>query len=714
MPAQPLDNTKIHEEWNAYKDLGASLSRSQQFQAAIDAFNKSLALHEHWNTYQDLGWALFHTQQFQAAIDAFNKSLAHHEDWNTYKGLGSTHFHTKQYQAAIDAFNKSLALHEHWNTYQGLGWALFHTQQYQAAIYAFNKSLALHEHWHTYQGLGWALFNTQQYRAANDAFNKSLEIYEHWYTYQGLGATLFHTQQYRAAIDAFNKSLEIHETWDTYQGLGATLFHTQQYRAALDAIYSWDFIENSRDAADAFFRVFMKSNECKDRDRLITGFFENALQGKRNDAILLLSRYVINKCNTMRIDPLLIRQASLILKKRDKEGVILNHDALLKKIESSKTSNEERSGTLTCTQKYVFGISHASLHIGSPRTKVVRCSAGTMFSIGKSDSRTKHYQKIVSVVETLNPKNSCLVFEFGEVDLRKHIMKVSKRKCKNPYSIIESSITNYIDFISLFKQKGFKIVISAPHCGGGCISSRYSEVERNNLCSYLNDRLAQECDKKGFYFCTLFDVAVDQKSLKQVSGLFKDNHHFHMPPHQLGIALNTLACTRVNTAPYNCLALHQDFHKEEITTDCRVIVSNIPNWESGSLFAPGEINMIDATGSLDGLYMLLIELPFSIHPKEVILTFQWSASAINTAIQAVQESSDLSKELTTDNVINAYRKAPESPDGNSLKHLFDKGSQDQDMCRHIIIRLSSNIPNNCLVSIGINRWTYRREHAISE
>ncbi len=160
------------------------------YQLAIKAFNKSLALKEGWQSYQGLGWALYNTNQYDPAIEAFNKSLALKEGWQSYQGLGLALYNTNQYDPAIEAFNKSLALKEGWQSYQGLGWALYNTNQYDPAIEAFNKSLALKEGWQSYQGLGWALYNTNQYDPAIEAFNKSLALKESWQSYQGLGLAL--------------------------------------------------------------------------------------------------------------------------------------------------------------------------------------------------------------------------------------------------------------------------------------------------------------------------------------------------------------------------------------------------------------------------------------------------------------------------------------------------------------------------------------------
>ena len=100
---------------NSY-ETGVQKLKSQKYQQAIEAFNKSLALQEDWQSYQGLGFALGNTQQYQKAIEAFNKSLALQEDWQSYKGLGwvldNLEQHGKAYECIINAFKLTMNIDE--------------------------------------------------------------------------------------------------------------------------------------------------------------------------------------------------------------------------------------------------------------------------------------------------------------------------------------------------------------------------------------------------------------------------------------------------------------------------------------------------------------------------------------------------------------------------------------------------------------------------
>ena len=109
---------------------------NKNFDKAIDAFNKSIALRDDWRSYQGLGFALGETQQYQKAIDAFSKSIALHADWRSYQGIGFALFEIKQYKKAIGAFNKSIALHGDCRSYIDLALSLRKLGRQEQAVKA--------------------------------------------------------------------------------------------------------------------------------------------------------------------------------------------------------------------------------------------------------------------------------------------------------------------------------------------------------------------------------------------------------------------------------------------------------------------------------------------------------------------------------------------------------------------------------------------------
>jgi len=698
----------LNENWDAYQGLGWAFFQTSNFPAAIDAFNKSIALKEHWNSYQGLGWAVFRTDNFPAAIDAFNKSIALNENWDADRGLGWALFQTSNFPAAIDAFNKSIALKEHWNSYQGLGWALFETNNFPAAIDAFNKSIALNENWDAYQGLGRALLRTNNFPAAIDAFKKSIALNENWNSYQGLGRAFFRTNNFPAAIDAFNKSIALNENWNSYHGLGLAFFHTNNYRKALDAIINSYTLNRSKEIEKHFHKIYLKAIDERTPYNMFTSFLEYSIPSKNQLAETYLKKYILNSGKTLQMDALLLRHASSKTRGEIEKTIKPTDRELLDNLSETNTPKERDLTGISRLHRYVFGVSHSRLHYASSNATVILCGAGTMFSIGDPNSRTNHFHTINSALETINPQNSVLIFEFGEVDIRNHIFKIAKRKSQSIKSIADTSISRYIEFIKSLKSKGYHIMVSGPHCGGGENPSITSAVERNDLCAYINDALNLECRAHNFYFFTLFDKVVNQKTLKEITGLYYDHFHLCLPPSKIGNALNALLNQRVDGAFSRVRSPYRAFQQEELHTECRLVVSDIPNWQTGTAFDPGKEIPSKEEHFEVGKYMLLIELPFLMHPKEVTLEFKQAALDIETAIQGVLESWDISKETQPVNAIHAYLEHNKQlSKDNSISHSFTLQNAQGEMCRFLLVRISTNAIGNHLTKISIKRWTHQ-------
>ena len=229
------------------------------------------------------------------------------------------------------------------------------------------------------------------------------------------------------------------------------------------------------------------------------------------------------------------------------------------------------------------------------------------------------------------------------------------------------------------------------------------------MCAYINDALNLECRAHNFYFITLFDAVVNQKTLKEINSLYRDPYHLCLPPSKTGKALNALLNQKVDRAISHTRSPYQPFQKEEVLAECKLVVSDIPNWQTGSFFNPGEEKTAKEKHFEIGQYMLLIELPFLIHPKQVTLEFKKPALNIKTAIQGVLESWDIYKETKTANIIHALSKCYKgcSNDTSTINHSFSSQNPEAEMCRFLIARISVNAIGNQLMKISIKRWTHQ-------
>ncbi len=695
----------LNENWQSYQGLGLALNNIGQHEPAVDAFKKSLALKENWESYQGFAILLLKTKQYQEAINAFNKSLALQENWVSYQGLALVLLETKQYQEAINAFNKSLALKENWYSYQRLALAFFISKQYQEAINAFNKSLALQENWESCQGLAIALFHVEQYKEAINEFNKSLQMQENWISYLVLATALLRTKQYQKAIGAFNKSLALQEHLESYQGLATALLRTKQYQEAMVAIYKLYSAQKSGATANLFYTVFKESKQLACKDELLKNFF-NLPGTDRNELTEIFLEFISKHKGAIYLNPLIPRMASLILSPRRSSEADNDQQNFLEKIIQKCNVCDQNTLETTFNEIIVFGDSHSFIFNESDGFEVAHVGAGTMHNINNPKSSTGHYQKILDRLKLIDKNISTLGFMFGEIDLRNHILAKSRQKSINPHKVTDKTIDNYFNFLDRIQHEGFKIIVIGPHCGGGSIpKSLSSEVERNDLCAYLNDKLAIKCYERGINFCTLFDIAVNQTTLKNNKQLFSDHCHLKLPDNSsnlIGVNISKIACARVRTATKNYVHQNPSFYKSEILTDCTLVAGNIPNWTAPE-FTPGKVSIGKEFILKDKLYSALVELPFGIDIDEVIFVFDGVQYPPTVHVSALNEIFNLSEEFERKNLSESIFKY-DNKDGNHIQsHCFTEQYIEDTTCKYILIRISSKASGVRLKSIRIKR-----------
>lgn len=700
---------QFNENWITLKSLGQAFVKIGNHERAIEVLEKSIALKEDFETYIILGTALHFSygsgdNRLIREIEAYQKSIDLKESWIGYKHLGIAQINLKDYSKAIDSLKKSIALKSDLDTYIALGQTLMYSNKYPEAIEVFQISLTLGDKWNVLQGLGYAYYQNKNFTQAAKYLSRSAAMEEHWSTYRILGFALLQAGDHSSAIQSFIKSINLNENEETYLGLGKALFHQKSYRKALDALSNGYCISQSKDLENKFLAIYAEASEKGYIDTDLRVFFEKYTHIGNKQKELLLKDYIIKHSKKSKIDTLLLRQATYMMNKNKN-----------KKISYSKSGQTEisiqpdiaitkgdKDLDITGFHRYVFGVSHSELHHTSPNTSVIHCGAGTMFSIGNPHSRTQHFQKISKELERIDPKNSILIFEFGEIDIRKHIFKIAKKKSQSMYHAADTAILNYIEFLKSIKNRGFHILVSGPHCGGGQLaSSTISSEERNDLCGYVNDSLSIECRLNSFYFFTLFDKAVNQRSLNEIYELYYDHNHLCLPPSKTGKSLNKLINIRIANALSQEKSQHKYFQLEEVRSKCNLIVSDVPGWKTGMKFEPGK--KIDTQGfSFEAdKYLILIKLPYLIHPREVILEFKQAIGDIKTVVRSVAEPWDSSHEISANNVTLGI----ETSDNNySIRHLFSAFDTSKTMSRYIIVEISSGSNGNNLAMINIKRW----------
>ncbi len=116
-------------------------------------------------------------------------------------------------------------------------------------------------------------------------------------------------------------------------------------------------------------------------------------------------------------------------------------------------------------------------------------------------------QLIEYLISTIrfNPDDR-LMFCFGEVDIRAHLIKQSQMQDRPVEDLVIECVSRYVSALEYYKKFDVDILVWGPiaswsdekvYTGGPSFGTN---VERNNVTKLFNDYLKNECDDVGFEF----------------------------------------------------------------------------------------------------------------------------------------------------------------------------------------------------------------------
>lgn len=234
--AETLWRTTVNRNpyaYAAYINLGDIFMNKGQVDAAIEKYQKALALHPESFTYDDLGLALLRQGKTDAAYSAFEKALQLQPDHasDDYAialcGVGDMHLDKGEIVAAIQSYQKALqvepALPIVWLS---LGSAYVRQGDFAHAEHAYQKALQYTsldvDKMHIYNNLGHVFMSEGRVNDAISAFQDSLGLSAAQPEIQvELGKCLLQAQQPEQAAVAFQNALNLQPNdADADAGLG--------------------------------------------------------------------------------------------------------------------------------------------------------------------------------------------------------------------------------------------------------------------------------------------------------------------------------------------------------------------------------------------------------------------------------------------------------------------------------------------------------------
>lgn len=561
----------------------------------------------------------------------------------TLQAKGMLFFERKEYEAAIAALIACINVEPSFLAYRYLGLSFWHTDKLDEAIRALLKSNSIKEHHYCNHVLAGCYYSKTEYLLAKKAAEKSLESKPDHPTYNKLyGCILNKLGQHKEAIAALETSTNSIKDWFSCQQMGLSYLAVNDLDKALISLnFAHTFavaekplvfkglsicneqlgeVAKSLDDAYRYAKIDKSEESNHFYQSLLYKHLPNIVIKKIQEQTYNDVRDIVHDLTNLLSDNQLIYHClrALSLSKISTNNTNIGKNGRTSKKESLQINRPKTLPAITPT--IVFGISHAQIYEHIPGARVYKYPGATMYSIGNKDSRTGHNLKIKEIIDATKDIRS-IVFEFGEVDLRMHTMKISRRTGKSPYDVIDIAIKNYFQFIDEFKDNPAQIIVSGPHAGGANIASSDSDIERNELCWYMNSRLYDECRSRGTPFITLFDLAVDSSTLRSRSGLFSDPLHLQCPPNPIGQNIQDILRLRLHSSIKNGVSTVVRKRTPYLQQECKVLASDILDFPINHIFTPGsnfpEERKLIGTSSRS----LVIELPYRILIKSVSLLF---------------------------------------------------------------------------------------------
>ncbi|MDJ0678941.1 MAG: tetratricopeptide repeat protein [Xenococcaceae cyanobacterium MO_167.B52] len=195
-----------------------ALSRLKRHEEALETCTEALKHHQSHQLWNCQGVALANLRQYEAAIAAYNKALAVKENdpW-LWSNRGESHLKLEQYDQAIADFEQAIQIDPQksfipWNN---IGKLYYQRGNYEQAIEAYKKSIFVKDDYvPALIGLGNAKKSLGKSSLALQAYNKALQFnpksYEAWYSKGLIEESLL---QYQEAMKAYEKAIQFKPNW---------------------------------------------------------------------------------------------------------------------------------------------------------------------------------------------------------------------------------------------------------------------------------------------------------------------------------------------------------------------------------------------------------------------------------------------------------------------------------------------------------------------
>jgi|694.fasta_scaffold115020_3 hypothetical protein len=151
---------------------------------------------------------------------------------------------------------------------------------------------------------------------------------------------------------------------------------------------------------------------------------------------------------------------------------------------------------------------------------------------------------IINTVVDIN--NDYVLFCFGEVDIRAHLIKQMETQNKPMELIVHECVDRYFNVLLKYKNMGVKVLVWGPiaswhdskrYTGGPSFGTM---IERNNTTKEFNRYLEELCVKNDITFISIFDKMTDENNITIPEYLDNwEGSHIHLSQTAMPLIINS-------------------------------------------------------------------------------------------------------------------------------------------------------------------------------
>lgn len=158
----------------------------------------------------------------------------------------------------------------------------------------------------------------------------------------------------------------------------------------------------------------------------------------------------------------------------------------------------------------------------SPYFKTYRIGAPTAYN------SYRYLEKITNIINTYVVAGDKLLFSFGEIDCRSHIIKHTSIN-KSIEDVVSVCVSRYGKLLKTISQFGFPILVwnvipTSPKDIFGNYATVGSYSDRMKVTKIFNQMLKDFCLKNNLTFVSIYDIIVDTLDVQDRSYFLDDIH----------------------------------------------------------------------------------------------------------------------------------------------------------------------------------------------